>query len=503
MIKKLALTISSFTIFIAASSPLFAYTSTEIATEKRFEEARNNNQTLEKFLIKMPKGGDLHNHMGGASMAEKMVQYALKDGLCIDKTTYTASIKSGCQSDWQLVNIVNNPTNYDALIDAWSMKHFQAGSESGHDHFFATFSKFGYISANHNAEILAEIADRAGSQNELYLELMNTLDGNASGRLGKQLGWNNDFATMREQLLTNGLPKIVSDMSIKLTADENKQKQLSACGTTTATPGCNVKVNYLYQVLREQAPEQVFAQLLAGFEGAIQDPRIVGINMVQPEDGKISMRDYDLQMKMINYLRTIYPAVRVTLHAGELTSALVPNNGLQFHIRNAVEVASANRIGHGVDIASEKDSEQLLNEMAEKKVMVEINLSSNQAILNVLGKNHPLALYMKHNVPVAISTDDEGVSRSNISNEYLKAVTEQGLDYLTLKKLSRNSLEFSFLPGNSLWVNNDYQITVNECKNDSLNSTKLSPSCEIYLSKNEKAFLEWQLEKKFIAFEKN
>ena len=58
-------------------------------------------------------------------------------------------------------------------------------------------------------------------------------------------------------------------------------------------------VRYIYEALREQPPAQVFAQLLAGFELASKDPRFVGINLVQPEDGYISMRDYHLQMKMI------------------------------------------------------------------------------------------------------------------------------------------------------------------------------------------------------------
>src|ERR1051325_5275528 len=31
---------------------------------------------------------------------------------------------------------------YNQIIDAWSMRNWRPGEESGHDHFFATFDKF-------------------------------------------------------------------------------------------------------------------------------------------------------------------------------------------------------------------------------------------------------------------------------------------------------------------------------------------------------------------------
>jgi adenosine deaminase len=47
-------------------------------------------------------------------------------------------------------------------------------------------------------------------------------------------------------------------------------------------------------------------------------------------------------------------------------------------------------------------------------------------------------------VPVALVTDDYGVARSSHTLEWLKAVQEQGLDYLTIKRMVRNSIEYSF-----------------------------------------------------------
>ena len=47
-------------------------------------------------------------------------------------------------------------------------------------------------------------------------------------------------------------------------------------------------------------------------------------------------------------------------------------------------------------------------------------------------------------MPVALVTDDAGVSRSTHTQEFAKAVEEQGVDYRTLKGMARNSLEFAF-----------------------------------------------------------
>ena len=219
-------------------------------------------------------------------------------------------------------------------------------------------------------------------------------------------------------------------------------------------------MRYLYQVLRGNAPEQVFAQTLLGFETvqasmAAKDGLWVGINFVQPEDGFISMRDYTLQMKMVGYLHSVYPGVPISLHAGELALGLVPPEGLRFHIRQAVELAHAERIGHGVDVMHEDDAAGLLKEMAAEHVMVEINLSSNEGILGVKGAEHPFPIYRAAHVPVALSTDDEGVSRIDLTHEYVRAALDYHLSYADLKQLARTGMEHGFLPGASLWARPD------------------------------------------------
>jgi adenosine deaminase len=489
-----------FIIFITLlSSTCFA---TETTTDNYLQKNINNPEKLAAFLQALPKGGDLHNHLGGASMAENLIEYGKNDQLCIDEHTYSVNAKPTCNINLRLDTAPHNLSLYNKIIDAWSMRNFQPGQESGHDHFFATFEKYYAITSHHSAEMLTEVVSHAGKQNILYLELMVTPDNNDSGMLGKKIGWNSDFAKMRDALLKNGINTIVTQISTQLTNDESVLSRALRCDNKQAQAGCDIKVRYLYQVLREQPPEQVFAQLLTGFELAEKDPRVVGINMVQAEDGMISMRDYTLHMQMIAFLHHLYPKVHISLHAGELVPGLVPAAGLRSHIRQAVEIASAERIGHGVDIAHETNANQLLNEMAKKHVMVEINLISNAAILNVKGKDHPLLLYIKHNVPIALSTDDEGVLRTSLTEQYKNALLTYSFSYPVMKNFIRNSITYSFLPGKSLWRDVDYHHVVSECEEDVVGSTSLSANCQAFIDTNEKAAMQWQLEKRFNQFEK-
>jgi adenosine deaminase len=215
-----------------------------------------------------------------------------------------------------------------------------------------------------------------------------------------------------------------------------------------------------------------------------------------PEDGFLSMRDYHRHMQIIDYLHAVYPQVRISLHAGEVAPGLVPPEGLRFHIREAVELGHAERIGHGVDVMYEENPQALLAEMARRHVMVEINLTSNDVILGIRGAQHPLPDYLAAGVPVALSTDDEGVSRIDLTHEYVRAVTDFGLGYADLKRSARTSLEHSFLPGASLWAATDqFTAAVKACREGP------SAACTAYLARSDRASAQWDLEARLRRFE--
>jgi hypothetical protein len=274
------------------------------------------------------------------------------------------------------------------------------------------------------------------------------------------------------------------------------------CDTADADAGCRVIVRYLYQVLRGLPKEMVFAQIVLGFELAQADPRFVGLNLVMPEDWYVPMHDFNLHMRMLDYLHSVYPKVHITLHAGELAMGLVPPDGLAFHIRESINKGHAERIGHGTAVMDEKDALGLLRQMAQRKVMVEICLTSGDLILGVEGAHHPLPTYINYGVPVALATDDEGVSRSDMTHEYVRAVESYNFSYAQMKKMARESLEHSFLAGPSLWQEMAIGRKVSACSADVAGAQKASSGCRKFLTSSDRARAQWELEKEFAEFEK-
>ena len=421
------------------------------AMNRLVAELRNSPPELYAFLYAMPKGGDLHNHLSGAIYAESFIEDAAKQGLCVDTSALSfvrPDAVGQCAAGQQpATNALHDMALFGKMIDGLSMRDFAPGRESAHDHFFFAFDRFGSVDAEENAAGAAEVTRRAAEQNESYLELMALSGGGAVSKLGAQAGLDEaNFDATAQKLEQGGMGAAVEQLRSHLHAMEHERRATLGCEADGTAPVCRVVVRYLYQVLRAFPKEQVFAQVIAGFQLAASEPLVAGINFVQPEDWRTPMLDYDLHMRMVDYAHGKYPAAHIALHAGELTAGVVPPEGLRFHVREAVETGHAERIGHGVDVMYENDAAGLLREMRERHVVVEINLTSNDLILGVRGKDHPFPVYRKYGVPVVISTDDEGVSRSHLTEEYERAAIDYGLTYSDLKEIARNSLRYSFLP---------------------------------------------------------
>jgi adenosine deaminase len=500
---------------------------------RAFNAARQSPLQLNAFLVNMPKGGDLHMHLSGAVYAETFIRNAAADILCVNPASYSFFKPSATtrslppqpvcgEGNLRAADAFKDQNLYDALVDSFSMRSFvPSAGTSGHNHFFATFGRFSGIDKSHTGEWLDEVASRAAVQNEQYLEIMETPIFSAAAKLGYAIPWpstpadpamnrtgdatgtsRDDLSKLRDALLAGGLRDEVAIDRKELDDALASRNQIEHCGEPGATRACSVKIRFLYQVLRAFPPQQVFAQTLLGFEVASQDPRVVGINFVQPEDAYMSMSEYHRQMLMLNYLHSVYPKVHISLHAGELAPGLVPPEGLRFHIREAIDLGHAERIGHGVDVMYENEPQALLKEMASRHIMTEINLTSNDVILNVTGAWHPLSNYRAAGVPVALSTDDEGVSRIDLTHEYTRAALDFNLSYLDLKKMARTSIEHSFLPGASLWQQLDEFTRVNPaCSSQSLGGVNPTAKCLAFLQSSEKAAEQWQLEHRYQLFE--
>jgi adenosine deaminase len=517
-----------FVLAIAQPAEAAPQSPQELRTSRALDEAaKTGPAALRGFLYAMPKGADLHMHLSGAIYAETFLHDAAEDGLCVDPVglAFTKPVAETRSIPPQPVcgdgkvradSVHKDQRLYDQLIDSFSMRTFvPVTGKSGHDQFFDTFDRFSGTSRVHLGEWLDEVASRAAAQNEQYLEIMETPhQWTEDAALAEKIGYHADFAEYRKLLLDAGFRKIIPAIRADLDNAETERRQLEGCpqppssseSSPDAQPACKVQIRYIYQVLRAMPPDSVFAQILLGFELASIDSRVVGLNLVQPEDNYTAMADYRLHMQMIDALHALYPRVHITLHAGELALGLVPPDGLKFHIRSAVEQGHAERIGHGVDVMDEDRPYELLKEMAAKRVMVEINLTSNDVILNVKGGDHPLQMYRKYKVPVSLNTDDEGVSRIDLTHEYVRAVNTYHFTYADLKDMVRTGLEHNFLPGESLWQQREktpgdtFTRPVAACAGQ-LGRDEPSAKCGEFLKGSEKAQQEFELERRFKVFE--
>ena len=468
-----------------------------------FETHRNQPPNLRIFLQRMPKGGDIHSHLGGAVYAESYLAWAAEEGFCVREADEVLELLR-CDvedSTTRRLATLTDTKLYNHLIDEMSTRNLDFADRSGHGDFFASFRTTGPVSRLRVGNMVAEVATRAAEQRTYYLELMISAQNRAVRELGRKVGFHSDMASTHRALLEAGLADLVEAGREELNELERELQQVMDCSGVDVPPGCEVTIRYLQQTSRTKALAEVFAQFAFAVEFARADPRVVGINLVAPEDDRVALRDYTTHMEMLGFLVSAAPEpVNVALHAGELTLGLVPPRELRFHIREAIEVGQARRIGHGVDIAYESDALELLKEMRERDVLVEICLTSNDVILDVQGDKHPLPLYLEAGVPVTLTTDDEGIARIDLTNEYLRAALTYNLGYRELKTMARNSLAHSFLPGAGLWQAGMSAVTIS-CAGDALGSENPTRACADFLDSSERAQVQWRLEAEFLAFE--
>jgi adenosine deaminase len=457
--------------------------------ERLFDRIADDPARLRVFLTTMPKGGDLHNHLAGAVYAESYLDWAAGSGLCVE-TARLAIARPPCAGTSRPLAdaLAQDPSLRDSMIDALSMRDFtpRPGDASGHDHFFATFARFDAAATGHVGEALAEEARRAAAEHVGYLEIMWYPRVRDSAALGLAHPWSGEDFAAELAAIRPGIPALLAEAKADTDQAEARMRTVLRCGGPDADPGCRVTIRYQTFLLRVLPPAAVFAQMAYSTALVAADPRFVGINIVAPEDNPVALRDYDLHMRAFRFFHDLHPEVRLSLHAGELTLGLVPPEALRFHIRDAVEIAGASRIGHGLDISYETDAAGLLAEMASRHVAVEINQTSNEQILGVRGPEHPFRLYRAAGVPLVLSTDDEGVERIDLTHEYLRAVQSWHLDYPALKALARNAVAYSFLSGEALATAPD--------------GTPRPPGAGL-LARSDKARQQWALERDFAAFE--
>jgi hypothetical protein len=426
------------------------------SADQYFEKIRNNEAELTAFFAQMPKGGDLHHHYSGSIYAEPLLAHAIAEDFYLNTQTMTVSKEKQTVGDWVLFSTLQKNGELDAykqkIMQKWSVKDYNNVDYPSDKLFFESFMKFEPAIKNNFEAGLLELKNRAIKENVSYIETqLSTIPcaiktddlAKYNAQLRQMAASKNEKAVMQSLdslysiFIQKEAKKYASDFNTNFVAKMHKELKIDDKQFT---------MRYQNFVLRFMEPVDLFKNLVVAFISADSSPLMAGVNIVSPEDAETSMKDYWLHMVMFKYSHSRFPKVKYTMHAGELTLGLVQPEELTWHINAAVYIAGANRIGHGVDMAYEENSYELMRYMAKNNIPIEINLASNEFILKVKENRHPITLYKEFGVPIVISTDDAGILRTNMTEQYvLLAKRYKAISYTDIKQFVYNGINYSFI----------------------------------------------------------
>jgi adenosine deaminase CECR1 len=394
----------------------------------RFEEIKRTATPaqLYTFLYALPKGGDLHNHLGGSALPEWWFAVATDPARNGGDTFYTrtrfhavpdtgvtlilyhtlrqhgyAALSEAQKTDYTRLDQLT-PEQKQGWLDAMRLER----PGEGRDEFFTwIWPRMGQLHQNLQVvgEILVEVIKAYGAEGMRYLETQQGAMG-FTGNDGRPIPAAEAAAYFRARLAR---PDAV------------------ATGVT---------VRFQSTVLRFLPGAELQLEQLYKFVDANRD-LWVGINMAGIEENN---KGHPARfLTKYRELRRNHPTLALSIHAGEM-------DGPDSHIRDTL-LLGASRIGHGLNLI--QDPETLLLLQQTRRVLVEINLISNRLLEYTPDLNkHPFPEYLRTGIPVCLNTDDRGMWDSNLTDEYHTAVTTFNLSWDEMVQLGRNSLAFSFAP---------------------------------------------------------
>ncbi|MFH1090239.1 MAG: hypothetical protein V1742_01600, partial [Pseudomonadota bacterium] len=209
------------------------------------------------------------------------------------------------------------------------------------------------------------------------------------------------------------------------------------------------QVGLILIATRHKTEEEIKEHICYGIQETSSDLgeypiRVVGFDLAGDEATKRPEELRDCFMPVFEN------CLHVTIHAGETEPVT--------SIWEAVYHLSADRVGHGLKLA---DDPRLLSRIRDRGITVELCPSSNFQIVGFkdswLDQTHdlplyPLRQYLSEGLEVCLNTDNPGISRTSLSQEYLKAarMTEGGLSKWEILSLVKLGFKNAFIPRNEL-----------------------------------------------------
>jgi len=143
------------------------------------------------------------------------------------------------------------------------------------------------------------------------------------------------------------------------------------------------------------------------------------------------------------YDRAAQRGLHRLMHAGEV--------GGPEKIREAIELLGAERIGHGIAAINYPE---LMDLLAERRIPLEICPASNMktgALARQLQRekatieDHPLLKFLRHGIPIVLSTDDPAMFHTTLTEEYANAA-RMGLQEKELARIVEMGFQHAFSP---------------------------------------------------------
>ena len=154
----------------------------------------------------------------------------------------------------------------------------------------------------------------------------------------------------------------------------------------------------------------------------------------------VDLADAEKLYPMTDFIKPILKAkdagLKVTIHTGEDTPASF--------VKETIELASPDRIGHGIHAIEDMRVVELIK---ERGITLEVNPWSNYLTNSVRAiEEHPLKRLFDLGVKVTINSDDPEVLETNLNNEYRIAHEVLGMSMDEIAACNRNAYEASFIP---------------------------------------------------------
>ncbi|MEQ7871627.1 adenosine deaminase [Chromohalobacter salexigens] len=201
--------------------------------------------------------------------------------------------------------------------------------------------------------------------------------------------------------------------------------------TTAASNHFGMRLGLILTVTRGDYSSVALSTLLQAYQNLGEPDEVIGIDLAGNEEIACPGELPSLYRKAKDQY-----GLGITIHAGE--------TGRVDNVRAAVELFSADRIGHGT--AASKDP-YLLDLLAKQEICIEVCPISNRLTGAVpVDEAHPLLEFRRHQVPFVICSDNPAIHQRGLADDDATAMAE-GLSASDIYQQFEAAKRYTFIEG--------------------------------------------------------